>query len=239
MKKIILISAIALSLNISAADSYSKDQVNEFECSPEEMTSILSQDKVKDRITQTSYSAFAAPYQEANVSEKSGKQPDKITQEDKEENDGGLSCLAINPEDINKIWEALEGVGKIITDGFSAAGELFDKMGEELTKGFCEKMKTQVTAFAGMYGDSAKKNLEAKLRKEKWGKLLDGESGLDSIINKQIDSSYEDKAGLLNWRKGGLDKDNFKNKSNRLFQNEISDLYDDFDDQVDEKAGID
>ena len=97
MKKILLASAIALSINIQASDSYSKSQVNEFECSPEEMTAILDQEKVKDRIKQTTYSEFSAPYQEASVSEKSGKQPDELTQEDKEEHDGSdLEELGVN-----------------------------------------------------------------------------------------------------------------------------------------------
>jgi len=242
MKKLILASLIALSFNMQAAQdptAYSKDQINEFECSPEEMNSILNQENIKDRITQTTYSAFEDPYREANVAEKSGKQPNEITQSDKEEFDGGLSCLDVNPIDINKIWDALDQVGKIVTDGYAKAGELFDKIGDELTKDFCERVKNTASDLGDEFSETAKDHMEDRIREEKWGRILDGENGAEYLINKQIDESYEDKEGLLNWRNGGLDKDHFKNRTDSLFKNEVEDLYEEFDDQAEEKTGLD
>ena len=80
--------------------------------------------------------------------------------------------------------------------------------------------------------------MEERIREESWGKILDGESGADYLINEQIDKSFSDKNDLLNWRNGGFDKEKFKNNSKSFFQDEISDIYDDFDDQVDKKSGI-
>ena len=241
MKKIILITAIILSFNIIAEETYSKGQINEFECSPEEMQSIISKSKVKNRIKQTTFSEFSAPYQEASVVEKSGIPASEVTEADKKENDGGLSCFNIDVDKLNgNFWAAIESVEATITGEFGALyGALSDKANELLAQDFCKRVNDTVSSMASTFGESAKKNLEDRIRQEKFGKLIDGESGVDFLMNKQIDHTFKDEKGLLTWRNGGLDKKDFKKSTNKIFSGEIDDLYDDFDDQVDKKAGID
>lgn len=241
-KKTSLIFLIFLSFSFQA-----NAQINEFECSPSEMAKVLERDG-KDRLKQTQYKDFIQPYQEAVVQDVANQITEEtgvptsaadVTSDDLKEKNQDFSCMNV---DFNKIGEnimgAVDKVGALLSDGIAKAGDIVDDVMEDLSKGFCSKAAKAVADFAGQQldeiGERAKSKMESKIREDRLLKLLD-EGNRNYLINEQINETFGDKHNMLEWRDNKIDKDVFKKSVNSQWSKELEDLYDDFDDQVDEK----
>ena len=247
-KKISILFAIILSSSIQA-QSYNRGQVNEFECSPSEMASILTKES-PSRVTQTSYSDFTKPYQQAMlqeiVNEKNAEDPqanysvEDLTKEDLE--DAGQDSLACLDVDFSKIGEnimaGVDALSSLLTDGIQEAGDLIDDTMEDLSKGLCSRFVTGAANWlleqGAVIGEEAKRELENEIRRDEYLRILDN-GGRELFINDQIRETFGDKSRMLRWRDGEVDKDNFKNQVDSMWGRELDDLYRDFDDQVDDE----
>lgn len=245
-KKISILFAIFLSSTIQA-ESFNKDQINEFECTPAEMSKILTKED-KTRVTQTKYNDFTKPFQQAAVQEVANEiteetgvetSADEVTSEQLKEKGADYSCLNV---DFSKVGEnimgGLDALQGFLTDGLADASLLIDETMADLSKGLCSRFALSAAdllaeAVDGI-GKEAKKQLENKIRDDEFLRILDNK-GRDYFVNDQIKEVFGDKSSMLKWRDGGIDKDNFKSKVNRMWGNELDDLYDDFYDQVDDK----
>jgi hypothetical protein len=215
---------------------------NEFDCSPEEMAEILDTSRSPDRNKQTTFSQFQAPYQQATLVERTGKQPDQLSAEDYKDN-SDLSCLNVDMSKINiDIFGGLDKLSKMITDGFGSVVDAMGDVMDDLSKGLCSRAAVAVGGFvtdkADEYGSIAKRSAEKKLRQQEIYKIL-SPSKRNYLINEKINDTFNDEYNLLNWRNGGVDENHFKNKSGKLFGKEVDGVYDDFDDNIDDYLGID
>lgn len=245
-KKAALIFTIILSFSVQA-ESFGSGQINEFECSPSEMSKVLERNG-KDRLKQTPYKDFIKPYQESvvqdvanQITEETGVETSAadVTSDDLKDKNQDFSCMNV---DFSKIGEnimgAVDKIGDLLSGGLSKAGDIVDDVMEDLSKGFCSKAANAVADFAGEQldeiGDRAKSKLEGKIREDRLLKLFD-EGNRNYLINEQINETFGDKHNMLQWRDNKIDKNAFKSKVKSQWSRELEDLYDDFDDQVDEK----
>jgi phage host-nuclease inhibitor protein Gam len=236
----VLSISFLLVFNVNAETTYNKEQVNAFECSPEEMSQIIDQAKIKkERIEQTTYKDFSAPYQEAAVAKKVGKTPSEVTQEEKNE-ESDYACLNIDPSEVNmpSMEEMMDKLDILMGDASKAIGDFIKAAQDDLSKGLCSKTANVIGGVIkeklSEAGAIFKKGMEDRIRKEKWGKLIEGKEGAKYLLDEQLNEKYSDKKGLLEWRNSKVDKDALKKNTNGLFKDELGDLYDDFDDQVDD-----
>ncbi len=214
--------------------------VNEFDCSPEEMAEVLDTSRSPDRTKNTTFSQFQAPYQQATLVERTGKQPDQLSAADYQEN-SDLSCLNVDMSKVNiDIFGGLDKLSKMITDGFGSVVDAMGDVMDDLSKGLCSRAAVAVGGFvsdkADQFGSIAKRSAEKKLRQQELYKIINKR---DYLINEQINETFNDEYNLLNWRNGELDDQHFKKKSGKIFGKEVDNVYDDFDDNVDDYLGID
>lgn len=226
---------------IFSAGSYAQT-VNEFDCLPEEMAEILDTTRSPDRTKNTTFSQFQAPYQQATLVERTGKQPDQLSAADYKDN-SDLSCLNVDMSKVNiDIFGGLDQLSKMITDGFGSVVDAMGDIMDDLSKGLCSRTAVAVGGFvsdkADQFGSIAKRSAEKKLRQQEMYKVLNP-SKRNYLINDQINETFNDEYNLLNWRNGGISEDHFKKKSGKLFGKEVDNIYDDFDDNVDDYLGID
>lgn len=245
-KKTALIFSIFLSFSLQA-ESYGSGQINEFECSPSEMSKVLERSG-KDRLKQTQYKDFIKPYQESVVQEVANEITKEtgvetsaadVTKEDLKEKNQDFSCMNVDYSKIGEnIMGAVDALGELLSGGLSTAGGIVDDVMEDLSKGFCSKAAQAVADFAGKelddIGNRAKSKMEDKIREDRILKIFD-QGSRDYLINEQIDETFGDKHNMLEWRDNKIDKNKFKSKVKSQWSSELEDLYDDFDDQVDEK----
>lgn len=241
-KRIALIFSIFLSFSLQA-QSFNENQINEFECSPSEMSQVLER-KNKDRFKQTTYKDFVNPYQQAvvqevanEISEETGNptSPSEVTADDLKDRGRDFSCLNIDASKIGEnILAGVDALNSILTGGIKQAGDLIDNIMEDLSKGLCSTYAPYLLKPLEDLGERAKRKAEYKIRQDRILRLYD-EGARDYLINEQIDETFGDKYNLLQWRDNKIDKDAFRNSVNSQWDRELRDLYDDFDDQVDEK----
>jgi hypothetical protein len=244
-RKIPILFAILLS-NSLYSETYNKNQINEFECSPEEMAQVLER-KGDKRIQQTTYKDFTKPYQEAvimgvanDITEETGVEtkPENLTQEQLKDAGADLSCLNVDFSKMGEnIMEEIDTLKSLLSGELSEASNFIDEVMADLSKGFCSKALMSaadyVSGQVGEIGKRAQRELESKVRDQEFSKILD-KKGREYLINDQIEETFGDKSKLLKWRDGEIDKNNFKSKVGSIWGDELDDLYDDFDDQVDE-----
>ena len=241
-KKTAFIFSIFLSFSFQSS-SYA-EQINEFECSPDEMSQILERDG-KDRFKQTRYTDFVRPYQHTVIQDVANQMneenpqghigADEVTADDLKKRGQDFSCMNIDAEKIGQnILAGIDTLGALLTGSIKKAGAVIDNVMEDLSKGLCSSYAPFLNKMADDIGERAKLKVESKIR----DKFFDGltfEGAKNYLINEQIDETFGDKYNMLQWRDNKIDKDHFKSKVNSQWQSELQDLYDDFDDQVDEK----
>lgn len=224
------------------SSSLMSQTVNEFDCSPEEMAEVLDTTRSPDRNKQTTFSQFQAPYQQATLSERTGKQPDQLSAADYKDNDD-LSCLNVDMSKVNiDIFGGLDKLSQLITDGFGSVVDAMGDVMDDLSKGLCSRAAVAAGGFikdkADEYGSIAKRSAEKKLRQQEIYKIIDPKKR-NYLINEQINETFNDEENLINWRNGGISEDHFKKKAGKLFGKEVDNVHDDFDDNIDDYLGID
>lgn len=246
-KSFILLLLFFLLCSPAYSQTYNSDQINEFECSPDEMEKVLQRDG-RDRFKQTRYTDFVKPYQQTivqevanEITEETGRPTSAtdIRADDLKDRGKDFSCMNVDFSKIGEnIMEGVDKVGELLTGGIQKAGDIIDDVMEDLSKGLCSNVVNGVVGFVGEnleeIGERGKRKMEAEIREKEIARIFEG-GGRDYLINEQIEETFGDKINMLKWRDNKVDKDVFKRSVKSQWSKELEDLYNDFDDQVDEK----